>query len=107
MGEGARHFSFGRRSRPCRGLRVEVPSFVRRARAQLTRRALRNAVAELHRLVLWKNGEKVQQIEGSELLQEYNVLRGHAGNQELQAISMGVGLSRHSLCSGLWRICLR
>eukprot|EP00959_Pyramimonas_sp_CCMP1952_P323368 6766718-Pyramimonas_sp.AAC.1 len=51
-----------------------------------------------------KNGEKIQQVEGSELLQENNVLRGHAGIQELEAISMSVGLSRFSLCSGSWRI---
>eukprot|EP00959_Pyramimonas_sp_CCMP1952_P352991 7395271-Pyramimonas_sp.AAC.1 len=58
------------------------------------RRALRNVVAELFVVSYEKNGEKVQQVEGSELLQEYNVLRGHAGIQELEAISMSVGLSR-------------
>eukprot|EP00959_Pyramimonas_sp_CCMP1952_P333541 6984370-Pyramimonas_sp.AAC.1 len=66
----------------CRGLRVEVPSVVCRARVQATRGALRNVWAEV----------------------EYSVLRGLAGMHELEALNMSVGVSRHSPCSGSRRL---
>eukprot|EP00959_Pyramimonas_sp_CCMP1952_P104979 2194587-Pyramimonas_sp.AAC.1 len=38
------------------------------------------------------------------VVQEYSVLRGLAGMEELEALNMSVGVSRHSPCSGSRRI---